>query len=940
MAITPGTTLGRYEIRSHISTGGMGEVYLAQDTQLRRAVAIKLLPTSFTQDEDRVRRFEQEAYAASALNHPNILTIYEIGQVDSTRFIAMEYVEGVTLRQHLSRSHTSVPDGGQTAGAGIKLSEALDIAIQIASALSASQSAGIAHRDIKPENVMVRRDGYVKVLDFGLAKLSERPETDTEAATRALVNTSPGAVMGTANYMSPEQARGQAVDARTDIWSLGVVIYEMIAGRLPFEGPTPSHVIVSILEKDPPALARFMTDVPEALEWIVTKALSKDSEDRYQTAREVLTDLRRLKQRLDVGAEMERSVAPHITGAGALPMGTNTRTDAPTVSAFPDQRTVSVDATHTVSSAEYIARGISGHKLGFGIAAIVLLALAGGGIFLASRMKSTNSGRRPFQQMRLSRLTNTGKAGVATISPDGKYVVHVNSDGAQSSLWVRQVAAASNVQIVPPAESRFVGQTFSRDGAFVYYVVYEKNSPLGTVYQIPVLGGQQKKIIEDVDSAITFSPDSQHFAFVRNYPQSGETALFVANANGTGEQKIASRQRPNRFDAGPPGPSWSPDGRLIACSVGGPLNGIDRHTIVGIDPNAKNEKPLTSRSWSNLSQLNWTPSGDGIVFGAQEQQNGPVQIFYASYPNDQIYKITNDLNNYNGASLSADGSILATVEGQTTANVWVAPNGDANRTVRITSGNNDGAGRVAWTPDGKIVYSVFTGVVGDLWLANADGSNPKQLTFDAALNGFPVVTSDNRYIVFLSTRAGGPHIYRMDLDGSNVKQITNGIAEVNPTVTPDNKWIVYQNIDGLGLWKVSLDGGKPERLSDKLVSQPALSPDGKLIACRYREQDLSPFQLGILSFETGQKVKAIDLPPTANTFATLQWAADGRSVLYIDTRGGVSNIWSQPLDGPAKQLTNFRVDQIFTFDWSRDGKQVLMARGNITNDVVLIVETR
>lgn len=918
----------------------MGEVYLAQDTQLRRSVALKILPASFTADEDRVRRFEQEAYAASALNHPNILTIYEIGHIDSTRFIAMEFVEGVTLRQHLSRSQVHSTDGGHTVGVGMKLSEALDIATQIASALSAAQSAGIVHRDIKPENVMVRRDGYVKVLDFGLAKLTERPATDTEAPTRALVNTSPGAVMGTANYMSPEQARGSAVDARTDIWSLGVVIYEMITGRLPFEGPTSSHVIVSILEKDPPPLARFITDAPEALEWIVTKALTKDPDDRYQTAREILTDLRRLKQRLDVGAEMERSISPHITGTGSLSTGSITQTDAPTVSGLQDQRTVTGDATRTVSSAEYIARGIGGHKLGFGIVAIILLAMAGGGFFLASKMKSARSSGRPFQQMRLNRLTNTGKAGVATISPDGKYVVHVSSDGAQSSLWVRQVAAASNVQIVPPAESRFVGQTFSRDGAFVYYVVYEKNSPLGTVYQIPVLGGQQKKIIEDVDTPITFSPDSQRFAFVRNYPQSGETALFVANANGTGEQKIASRQRPNRFDAGSIGPVWSPDGGLIACAVGGPINGIDRHTIVGLDPNTKKEKPLNSRTWSFISQLNWTPSGDGIVLGAQEQPNGPVQIFYASYPNDQLFQITNDLNNYNGASLSADGLILATVESQTTANVWVAPNGDANKALRITSGNNDGAGRVAWTPDGRIVYSVFTGTVGDLWLANADGSSPKQLTFDAALNGFPAVTTDGHYIVFLSTRAGGPHIYRMDLNGSNVKQITNGIAEVNPAITPDNKWIVYQNIDDLGLWKIPLDGGTPQRVSDKLISQPAISPDGKLIACRYRQQDLSPFQLGIVSLETGQTVKAIDLPPTANAFPSLQWTADGRSVLYIDTRGGVSNIWSQSLDGPAKQLTNFRTDQIFTFEWSRDGKQLLMARGNVTNDVVLIVETK
>ena len=938
MAITAGTTLGRYEIRSLIGAGGMGEVYLAHDSQLRRLVALKLLPANFTQDEDRLHRFEQEAYAASALNHPNILTIYEIGQVDSTRFIAMEYVEGETLRQHLSRSHTSSGEG-QLPGAGIKLHEALDIAIQIASALAASQAAGIAHRDIKPENLMLRRDGYVKVLDFGLAKLTERQATtDTEAPTRAMVNTSPGAVMGTVNYMSPEQASGQTVDSRTDIWSLGVLLYEMVTGRLPFEGPTPSHVIVAILEKDPPLLTRYITDAPEALEWIVTKALTKNRDDRYQTAREMLTDLRRLKQRLDASAEIERSIAPDSAAGRPRITTSSTQAGASTVSAFPlEQQTMPV-AAPTVSSAEYIATSVGRHKLGVGVGVLAFVALLAGAGVLWSNLR-TRQVAPTFHKVRLSQLTNTGKATVATISPDGKYVVHVVSDGTQSSLWVRQVATSSNVEIVPTAESRYVGLTFSPDGNYIYYVAYEKNLPLGIVYQIPVLGGTPRKIIQDVDTPITFSGDGKRIAWIRNYPQSGETALYIANSDGSGEQKIASRQRPQRFLAGTPvGPSWSPQEGLIACPVQGPENGIDLGTVVGIDVGTKTEKELTKYRWASVQQVVWMPQGTGLILTAQELLRGPNQVWHISYPGAEVERITNDLNNYNGVSTSADGATITTVQSQASSSVWFTPNSKAETAVKVTTGTNEGGGGVAIMPDGRILYTVTGAGSCDLFMINANGTNSRQLTSNAGLNALPAVTPDGLSIVFVSTRSGTPHIWRMNSDGTNLKQITSGIAEVFPVLSPDGHWVVFQDIGEQGLRKVSIDGGAATTLTTKLVSQPTISPDGKLLACRYREEALSPFKLGLISLETGETVKTIDAPPT---FTTLGWTADGRGVVYVDSRGGVSNLWSQPIDGSApKQLTNFKSDLIFSFDLSNDGKQLALSRGTISNDVVLIADVR
>jgi serine/threonine protein kinase len=287
-----------YNIRSSLGAGGMGEVYLAEDTRLGRAIALKLLPEQFTADRERVRRFEQEARAASALNHPNIVTIHEIGRTDSTHFIATEFIDGQTLRQHL-------------AGGALKPDEVLDIATQVASALAAAHAAGIVHRDIKPENVMVRRDGIIKVLDFGLAKLALPQEStaDTESPTKLMVHTNPGVVLGTVRYMSPEQARGLGVDARTDIWSLGVMLYEMLTGRPPFEGETPSHLIVSILESEPSSVARYAR-IPAELERIVTKALRKKREERFQTASDLALDLKSLKQELEVEARLRRSLRP------------------------------------------------------------------------------------------------------------------------------------------------------------------------------------------------------------------------------------------------------------------------------------------------------------------------------------------------------------------------------------------------------------------------------------------------------------------------------------------------------------------------------------------------------------------------------------------------------------------------------------------------------
>jgi eukaryotic-like serine/threonine-protein kinase len=407
------TSLSHYRLLSKIGAGGMGEVYLAEDTKLDRKVALKILPADVAVNPDRMKRFVQEAKAASSLNHPNILTVYEIGHADSVHFIATEFIEGETLRQHLRSEH-------------MRLSDTLNVATQVADALAVAHEVGIIHRDIKPENIMLRkRDKYVKVLDFGLAKLIEQPPVpiNREAPTKSLFKTEEGVVMGTVTYMSPEQATGLKVDARTDIWSLGVVLYEMVAGCLPFEGSTMSELLASILsQKEPPPLARFAREVPAELERIVEKVLRKDREERYQTAKDMLLDLRRLKQKLDVDAEIERTVPPESRSAPneAIPFAGR---EADSTAQASSAQTATLESAHATSSTEYIISEIKRHKRGVAalLAAITLLSVASVAYYFYT---ARGSSRDAIDSIAVMPLVNT------TGDPNTEYL----SDGISEAL--------------------------------------------------------------------------------------------------------------------------------------------------------------------------------------------------------------------------------------------------------------------------------------------------------------------------------------------------------------------------------------------------------------------------------------------------------------------------------------------------------------------------
>ncbi|HEX8710177.1 MAG TPA: protein kinase [Pyrinomonadaceae bacterium] len=938
MAIEAGTRFGRYEIQSLLGAGGMGEVYRALDTELNRPVALKFLPAEFALHQSRMKRFIQEARAASALNHPNIITVYEIGRIgeeeNSAPFFATEFIDGVTLRQYVSSRR-------------MKLGEVLDIATQIASALVAAHAAGIVHRDIKPENVMVRTDGYVKVLDFGLAKPTERQSSsvDSEAETRALVNTDPGSVMGTVSYMSPEQARGLQVDARTDIWSLGCVLYEMIAGHLPFTGATPSHVIVSLLEDEPPPLANYVQGVPEAVEWIVAEALTKDREERTQTAKEILGKLRRLKQRIDAGTELERSVAPHLpSGSTAAAQGfrsqgtqSTAERQGRTTVRFGEVGAGDVGAAATASSAQYLASRIKRHRTGALLALVFGLIAAAGLAFGIYKWTARSKPLALAPPMKVTRLTSTGKAFGPAISPDGKYIAHIVKEGNRQSLLLRQTATTSSREIVAPTDGYFLETAFAPDGNYLYYVLGEKGKGVRALYQVSVLGGAARQLIYDIDSRITFSPDAKKIAFLRGYLKEREKALFIANADGTGEERVISVKFPQDLID----PAWSPDGKVIAFA----RYGTDQEgyfvNVEEVRLADKAQRKISAERWRSLSSISWLPDGSGMVAVARDRASiagSPMQIWQLSYPNGEARRITNDWNYYTGVSLSADSRTLVAGMETHTSNIWVAPGAETKGARPVTSNSFAGLEGLAWTPDGRIVYTSMERDNRDLWMMNADGSGQKQLSFETSADLSPCVSPDGRYIIFQSNRGVGWGIWRVNADGGSPVELVKNIGESAwPQCSPDSRSVVYAaNADGKeSLWRVPIEGGAPVQVQERQTFGHALSPDGKFIAYYHREPEVAArLQIEVIPAEGGAPVKTLDAPTDGGL---LRWSPDSRALNYIDTRDGVSNLWSLPLEtGQPKQLTDWKSDFIFRFAWSSDGKQLAFARGVSMTDLVLM----
>lgn len=481
----------------------------------------------------------------------------------------------------------------------------------------------------------------------------------------------------------------------------------------------------------------------------------------------------------------------------------------------------------------------------------------------------------------------------------------------------------------------YLGLTFSRDGNYIYYNTVDKTA-IGVLYQMPVLGGAARKLVVNIDSAVTLSPDGKQLAFIRNGTRSGDSGLIVANADGTAERELAVRNEPDYFPAWPNSrnaPTWSPDGQSIAAPAGVDGGGPSE-IVLEVRVADGVVKPITARKWWRIEDMEWLHDGGGLVLNASEQPSGLNQLWHISYPGGEAHRITNDPNNYKGVSLTADSKALVTVQSEVLSNIWSAPYPATGLARQITSGGSDGQEWVSLTPDGRVVYASRASGNSDLWITDADGSNQKQLTAHAGHNQHPVVTPDGRYVVFLSDRTGSPQVWRVAIDGSNPKQLTDGEGAWYPDCSSDSQWVVYTSLVNGYLWKVPVDGGEPVRVTGYYIPGAAVSPDGKWIAALYWTDEGA--KIGIIPFAGGAPIKLLDI----GGMMRVRWTPDGRALAYINRRDP-ANIISQPLDGgPPRQLTDFKSDRVFSFALSRDGKQLALARGTLTNDVILISDFR
>jgi eukaryotic-like serine/threonine-protein kinase len=873
--LNPGQKLGHYRIISRLGAGGMGEVYLARDSRLNRAVAVKILPASFSDNPNYLRRFQTEAEAAATLNHPNVATVYSVENTDGHSFITMEYVAGKTL------------DGATPTG-GFDIKTFLELFIPLADALSHAHEKGVIHRDIKPGNVIITPAGAPKILDFGLAQI-DRPKSDESESTLKI--TQPGQVFGTPSYMSPEQAEGKQVDYRSDIFSFGVVMYEAITGTRPFKGDSYASIISNLLKTEPVSVAQIKTETPYLLSRLISRCLSKSRRERFQSMSEVRAILEETKAAVDAGISFAGASNPFLT-------------------------------RRKRQSLKWLFASV-----------ILLIVLAVPAALYYFRQTPPVEPPINFANMTLRKLSQSGNVSFAQITPDGKSIVYILFDENEGrSLWIRRIEDRNALPLLSKGLRQFWGGIgISPDGTQIFYILADENARVGTLYRISSLGGASRKLVENVNDVGSVSPDGQRILFVRYLEK---MQILSANAaDGGDERVIHTGERDELFRD----PQFSADGKSVFFSKRKSFGGIASWSLIEIPATGGAERSVFASSGERIGELTVLKNGRGIIINKTDDVSKLQQIYYVSLPEGREQRITNDLNSYQGVSVSSDGNTIAATQNHTARDIWIGR--DVKNLRRLTTESSIYS-NAAFTPDGRIVYDALDNNRPNIWIMNADGTGAQQLTPNESFNQEPQVSPDGRFIVFTSDRTGENKIWRMNLDGSNPTLLTNVSGPAfAPVISPDSStvWFQWNRENKQVLGKIPLAGGdaaeQQPTFGDNLWS---VSPDGKQVATAFFDEQSNQFKVRVRPFEAEEPSKIFNIPASF----ILKWTPDGKNLLYrsIDTTPEMfSIVWLQSLEGgEPKQFLSVKPDRVTNLAQSADGKQILIVRSKTLADAVML----